>query len=390
MTRKKILWLCSWYPNRLEPFNGDFIERHAFAAASVNDIHVIHVAGDEDLQEEFENLHQAPLQGLTEHIVYYKKAKSGLARIRNYYRWQQAYKKAIGKYIQKKGNPDVVHVHIPYRAGIVANDLRRRLHIPYVVTEHWTIYQPGSPVKYKEQGHWFRTAMKMIIRNSSKLLPVSQNLGEMINSQVAAKNFEVIENTADVRCFFYDEQKSGSNTFRFVHVSNMTYQKNVEAIVECFIAFQKDHPETELYLVGQVAESVRQLVVSSDLLDRKIFFVGEISYEAVAIQLQQANALLMFSRFENSPCSIIEALCCGLPVIATNVGGVSELVNSDNGMLIKENDKPALIKAMQDLVSGYGNFNRQAIADAAGARFNFNVIGKKLDDVYNRVMDTKN
>ena len=44
MQRKKILWLASWYPNRNDPFDGDFIQRHARAAAIDHDIHVIHVS----------------------------------------------------------------------------------------------------------------------------------------------------------------------------------------------------------------------------------------------------------------------------------------------------------------------------------------------------------
>ncbi|HQV61525.1 MAG TPA: hypothetical protein PLG08_12150, partial [Chitinophagaceae bacterium] len=47
MSRKKILWLCSWYPAKTDPYNGDFIQRHARAAALYNDIYIIHVAGDE-------------------------------------------------------------------------------------------------------------------------------------------------------------------------------------------------------------------------------------------------------------------------------------------------------------------------------------------------------
>ncbi len=72
MPRKKILWLCSWYPSKLMPFNGDFIKRHAEAASLYNDIRVIHIVRDakgiitkDTLAEE------SAKNGLTEKIIYY-------------------------------------------------------------------------------------------------------------------------------------------------------------------------------------------------------------------------------------------------------------------------------------------------------------------------------
>ena len=46
MSRKKVLWLVSWYPNRLAPFNGDFIKRHAEAVSLYHDVQVIYVVRD--------------------------------------------------------------------------------------------------------------------------------------------------------------------------------------------------------------------------------------------------------------------------------------------------------------------------------------------------------
>ena len=73
MLRKKILWLCSWYPNKIEPFNGDFIQRHARAASLYDDIYVIHVAADafKTASKDEKVINKA--EGLIEHFVYYKR-----------------------------------------------------------------------------------------------------------------------------------------------------------------------------------------------------------------------------------------------------------------------------------------------------------------------------
>ncbi|MEI2737684.1 MAG: glycosyltransferase [Chitinophagaceae bacterium] len=380
MPRKRILWLCSWYPDKMEPFNGDFVQRHANAAALYNDIHVIHVAGDATGTKNTEQVNSK--EGLTEHIVYYKKASGLIGKFINYNRWRTAYQQAIDQYLQKNGKPDLLHVHVPMRAGLLAMRLKKKMGIPYVVTEHWTIYQPQSDIKYAEQKPLFRSVIQWVVKNSSRLLPVSKDLGLRMNEQVAKKEFTVIENVVNEQYFYYTDTVKPGSPFRFIHVSNMTYQKNTEGVIECFANFQQRFPATELVIAGNVPSAIKQLIEGTGLLNRKIFLRGEVSYTEVAKEMQQADALLMFSRFENSPCSIIEALCCGLPVIATRVGGIPELISATNGVLVESQDKEGLITAMEKMVTNYAIYDRKKIAEDATGRFSYPVIGKKLDEVY--------
>ncbi|MFZ1260557.1 MAG: hypothetical protein WAQ93_08730, partial [Chitinophagaceae bacterium] len=130
MARKKILWLCSWYPDKMEPFNGDFIQRHAYAAALYNDIYVIHVAGD--VTGEAKGIEHVinRAEGLTEQIIYYNKSTSWFGKAVDYYRWSSIFKQAIRKYILENGKPDLVHVHIPFKAGLMAIRIKKKYGIP--------------------------------------------------------------------------------------------------------------------------------------------------------------------------------------------------------------------------------------------------------------------
>ena len=76
---KKVLWLPSWYPNKLFPFNGDFIQRHAAAVALYQPVQVIHIVKDEKgvfTKNIMEDIHVTG--GLSETIVYYKPLVTGL------------------------------------------------------------------------------------------------------------------------------------------------------------------------------------------------------------------------------------------------------------------------------------------------------------------------
>src|SRR5437763_11060836 len=118
MQRKRILWLVSWYPNKNDRFNGDFVQRHAKAAAIHNDIHVIFVteAGFNQPEEEAFNTST----GLTEQIIYYKSNKGLVGRIMKQWKWKKMWVKAIKEYINKNAHPDFIHVHIPWKVGIIA------------------------------------------------------------------------------------------------------------------------------------------------------------------------------------------------------------------------------------------------------------------------------
>jgi glycosyltransferase involved in cell wall biosynthesis len=85
---------------------------------------------------------------------------------------------------------------------------------------------------------------------------------------------------------------------------------------------------------------------------------------------------------ENSPCVIGEALCCGLPVIATNVGGIPELVTPENSLLVPPQDDTALAAAFLAIYEKYKTFRHQEIADAAMSRFSMPVVGQQHHQLY--------
>lgn len=379
MPRKKILWLCSWYPNRLEPFNGDFIQRHAVAASGCHDIYVIHVAGDSTgsiSRVENEILGSAPL---TEERIYYPVSRSVAGKVQAHYRFLQLYRQAIRRYIQRFGKPDLVHVHIPMKAGMPGIWVKRTYRVPYIVTEHWGIYNDVAEDKFINRGRFFRYYTRKIFREAAAFISVSRYLGEGVNRLVLPVNFRVIPNTVNTDLFFCRPQKSP--VFRFIHVSNMVPLKNAGGILR---AFSQLPPGTvaELVMVGDTDPSIRAYAEQLGLPAGSVRFRGEISYRDVAAEMQQAHCLILFSNIENSPCVIGEALCCGLPVIATRVGGIPELVDETNALLVGAGQEKELTGAMLAMLSAKDRYQPAAIAEKAAARFSYQAVGKLLDAVY--------
>ena len=115
-------------------------------------------------------------------------------------------------------------------------------------------------------------------------------------------------------------------------------------------------------MYGSADQELSNLIITAGL-EEKIKFTGEISYAEVAEIVRSASAFVSFSNYENQPCSILEALCCGVPVIATKVGGIPEVINSQNGILIEPKNELQLFHAIEMIMEEYTNYNQQAIAE---------------------------
>ena len=145
----------------------------------------------------------------------------------------------------------------------------------------------------------------------------------------------------------------------------------------CSNCLSKQRQDFELVIVGPAYDELKEKVIESGL-ESFVKFTGEISYPEVALQLQQASAFVLFSRYENFPCAMIEALCCGLPVIAADTGGIREAVNEKNGILVESENEEQLLKAMNRMMDQYDQFDRKKISADAVQHYSYETIGAVL------------
>jgi len=376
--RKKILWLVSWYPNKTDAFDGDFIQRHARAAALYNDIHVIFVK-DVELQEKV-NEDWRSENGLTEQIIYFKRPTGLFARIRKQIIWRKLYWKAVKDYIYENGKPYLIHVHVPWKAGMIALGIKKRYGLLYVVTEHSGIYNETVEDSFAKKPALVKNMVRQIFEEARHFVSVSRFVAEGVNKFVTQKKYTIVPNVVDTSLFCYTKEKN--EVFTFIHVSNMVSLKNVSGIIEAFQHFKKETgSDAQLILIGNRNDVYVKLAEQKGLLNSSIFFKGEIPYAEVAREMQKGHCFVLNSNIENSPCVIGEALCCGLPVITTNVGGISELVDDTNSIMFPPHSNE-LAKVMKQIYQTYQHYNPEQIADKAAFRFGSDEIGRQFADVY--------
>jgi glycosyltransferase involved in cell wall biosynthesis len=375
-----ILWLCSWYPNDTNPYDGDFIQRHAEAVSQNHSIDVLYVhkhIGPEPTQAYTKMIRN---EKLTEHII------------TNHVKRDHWFYHLLGllnfflihlRFIRLHGRPALIHVQIPIKAGTVALFYKWVYKVPYLVTEHYGIYNTSSDDHFKSRHFFFRYATRLVIKYANVLTTVSDSLGEDINHWVVQKTYTVIPNVVDTQLFTFAEPLP-KKSFRFIHISNMIPLKNVGGIIEATERMWYERQDFSITLIGRIEEEFYQLAQSKQLLNKVVFFDGENPYSQVASAMKESDALIIFSDTESQSCVVLESLCCGRPAIVTNVGGVKELIHAANGYKVNVRDTDDLVCKMRDLINNYPTFDLSAISQQATALYSYDSVAQQFDAVYNQ------
>lgn len=133
-----------------------------------------------------------------------------------------------------------------------------------------------------------------------------------------------------------------------VYVGRFVEAKGMRELVSAFTRLARDDAKLRLALVGDgvMREELSALVRDSGYADR-VHMPGGLPPEQVAQWIAAADLLTLPSWSEGYPNVVVEALACGRPVVATDVGGTHEIVNANNGLLIAPRDAQVLADALR-------------------------------------------
>jgi glycosyltransferase involved in cell wall biosynthesis len=383
---RRVLWLCSWYPNAADPFTGDFIKRQAEAVSLIQPLKVVFTGKYPRTPQPLQGPGDKSYPNLEEVILYYpfSPGHQVISKIRSLFAYFKRHLAFIRRLKKNNELPDLVHVHVAFRAGLIALYLKWKYKIPFVITEHWTGYYPNTIDSLFSKSYFEKSLVRLILKRASLLITVSDALGNQIQENWIRVPFRKLPNVVDTR-FFYPLQIQSEKKFRFVHISSFQYQKNPEAIVRVFINLVKEGAEAELLLVGPVNPDLEKMVTESGLPSGSIQITGEIPYEQVAVELKNSSALVLFSYYENMPCVVLESLCSGIPVIATRVGGIPEVVGNENGILVSAGNEKELLEAMKKMMHEARLYDKEKISRDAAAVFSYETVAREIVAVYDGI-----
>ena len=380
----KVLTLCSWYPNDLNPTLGNFVQKHADTIALQN--RAVSLAIFPSTIDTSVRLVHTTRKGLDEIIVYYPKQERGfvlLRKVKNFFSHRRAFKSGYNKVLELMGKPDVVHLNIVYPLGIWALWLKWKFKIPYVITENSSGFHVDTEHAYPEP---ILRLCRIVLKNASVLMPVSKNLKTSLQKLSGTNSFEIICNVVDENLFKAPISESASKS-RFIHISTgIDSIKNLSGMIRVINGLSISNPDVHLDIVSD-GDIEYAKVLHEELGNGKcVDFHSTKTTSEIAQMISSNDALLMFSNYENFPCVIAEAMMSGKPVISSNVNGIPEHVHKENGILVEPRDEEALFNAIQAFLSGEVNFDPIQIRSYALEHFSYRQVGEKFTNTYRSIL----
>ncbi len=378
-----ILKLAGWYPSRVDAFNGDFVQRHAQSIALYEKIIVVYAVKSAHVSSI--SIETIATGSLTEYIIYYP-VKKYVDKLFSQYYFRNGFKAVIKNIFETQGLPKLVHVNIVWKAGLWALYLKRKFNLNYIITENWTGYYKADPNFIATASPVQKSIVKNVFKKATYFLPVTKDLATTCN-QLFQINlpYIVVENAVNTNLFHY--QPHQNKKIKIVHVSTMNYQKNITGVVAVLKKIAEQRNDIELLLIGPCATEVQYQIKASDTLQAITTITGNIPYEQVAAFVRGSDMLVLFSRYENLPCVILEALCAGLPIVATDVGGISEVIHSQNGIIVPSEDEKAFEVAILSMLDSISTYNNNDISKDAIAQYSYEAIGKKYQLAYQKILE---
>jgi glycosyltransferase involved in cell wall biosynthesis len=393
MHKLKVLYLPRWYPHRYDPMPGLFIERHARSVSAYVDVAVLYIHQDEKLKIAKMEVDRFRDDELLQVKIYYKPYSHSVPVIKplvNFCRYLRYHYRGLKMIKKEFGRPDLVHVNVLTRLGMIALLYKWISGTPYVITEHWTRYLPHMD---NFKGSFRKMITRLVVRNASAVMPVTENLRKAMESHgLRNNNYQVIPNVVDMRMFnihiddLYREKKS------FIHVSCFEdKQKNISGILRVLKKLSEKRSDWECQMVGEGIHLDKLISYARELNleGRFVYFHGLKENEELAKMMAEADFQVMFSRFENLPVVILESYACGVPVLSTDVGGIREHINKELGLLIKSEDEDELLNKIIFMLDHHKEYNKLKIREYADNHFSKEVIGKRLAEVYTSVINSK-
>ncbi len=231
-----------------------------------------------------------------------------------------------------------------YPEGVAGTMLARQLGIPAYVKVH------GSDINVIAN---IPSVRRQIINWGKQVVAVaavSANLGKKLQEiGIPESKVKVIYNGVDHQLFYPLPPEQLQNTLpitnskKIFFIGNLKKEKGCMDLLESFIQLSPHHPELKLYFAGTGAmlPIMKKHCTDAQLQDR-VQFLGQVKHQELNYWYNIADIVCLPSYNEGVPNVLLEAMACGTPIVATNVGGIPEIITDDTGLLVPAGDIHAL------------------------------------------------
>jgi L-malate glycosyltransferase len=378
------MFIPSWYHNKRNPVHGSFFKEQALAIQE-NGVKVT-VAYNE-------------IWPLT--LLFKVKEKIGLSfnieeglrtyRYKNFNYlpknpkmfeiFNKRFDRLYNEIVKKEGKIDLIHCQSSFWAGISAAYISKKYNIPLIITEHSSL---EKAVYIKES---YKPFIKKSYLDAGVLIAVGNGLKKEMSEFSGRNDIKVIHNLIPVENFYISENRN--NVFTFFSLAFLEGEKGMDVLIKSFSKYFKNS-NAKLLIGGEGSQKEFLINLAKELnIDSQIEFLGALSREEVSKYMSLCDSFVLASKYETFGVVYIEALASGKPVIGTFNGGAEDIINSNNGLIVKINDIEDLGNAMTYIMNNIDLYKPEEIRKECIKRFSKTKITNEILEVYNSLLERR-
>jgi GalNAc-alpha-(1->4)-GalNAc-alpha-(1->3)-diNAcBac-PP-undecaprenol alpha-1,4-N-acetyl-D-galactosaminyltransferase len=285
--------------------------------------------------------------------------------------------------VLRRLHPDVI-VAFMTEAAVIATCAAQGLNVPIVISERNQPDRPGL-------GPAHRLARRMTYGLADAMVAQTAEIAAWARARFRIPVF-VVPNPVSLKQYGAAARRSADDESRLlVSIGRLTHQKGYDILIKSFSALAEQYPGWGLRIYGEGPErGALEGLIKERGLENRIKLPG--IRRDVTAALAEASVFVLASRYEGYPNALLEALTCGLPVIATDCPGANAeiLAQGNYGMLVPADDDAILTTALHTMMSApdlratYSSRAREAVADLDLGR-----IGQRWLELFEDVIEQR-
>lgn len=282
---------------------------------------------------------------------------------------------------------DLIHAHSHlFWMTATAVKIAKAMKKPVVTTVHGVLAERNSFVNLAQYSYLYTFGSRVFKNSTRTICLTNSDAAEIVRFGANPKKIRVVPNAVDTSLFKPGEE----NGNKLVWVGRFVPEKGIQYLVKAAKIVLSEHDDVKFVLVGEgpLRLYIMKLATKNGLKE-KISFAGKMSQREVAQVMQSASVFVLPSLREGFPKTLLEAMACGKPVIASNIPGVNNVIgNTRGGILVPPKEPKALAETIVELLDDkslrlkLGSRARQLVLE----RYNWTTVSDQIESVYFEAM----
>ena len=283
--------------------------------------------------------------------------------------------KIYKRIVSEHGIPDVIYSQFFFNT-IGGVQLKKKYGIPVVAIEHLARFNESKLTKETEEGAIYAFA------GADSLIAVADTLAKNLEKRFGKKCF-VVHNMYGTEFYYTHDGQKKISPLVFVSAASLVYRKGFDMLIKAFAQVKLPKESWKLNIIGWGEEKANlERLIDEHHLGDNVSLLGKKGKVDIANELRKSHVYVLPSRNENFSVAILEGLATGLPVLATDCGGIRECIDEKNGIIVPVDDVDAMAAAIKRMIETYSQYDRNQIAEDCKKRFSPKAIAGQLTEIF--------